>query len=305
MLPTVSIIIVVHNGEKTIKKAIDSVLQQTYPNKELLIIDGLSTDNTINIIKSHNHPALKFISEKDTGIYDAMNKGLKLASGEWVYFLGADDYLYNAKVLDKIFNDNNTSEYDYVYGNVVNNKFGRKYDGLFDEKKILKKNISHQAIFYKKTIHQITGCYNTNFRLFADWDFNIKCFYQHEIKKKYFPEIIAYFSREGESTKTPDIHFLRSILFPYNLKILNKEGARQLCNIKTYDEWWRLIRSLRIRSDEISIKTYISDAFLPAAIARIYLRQKGVDQAFLSNGLISKILMFLSYCVSRLKGEFK
>src|SRR2546426_834552 len=101
--PLLSIVIVVYNAGSTLKHAIESVLNQTYKNIELIIIDGGSNDNTLQIINNYSSQIGYFISEKDNGIYDAMNKGILAAKGDWILFLGADDILYRPDIITDIF----------------------------------------------------------------------------------------------------------------------------------------------------------------------------------------------------------
>ena len=116
--PLVSIITVVYNGEKHIEQTINSVLNQTYSNIEYIIIDGDSTDNTLNIIKKYEDKIAHFISEKDSGIYNAMNKGLALTKGEIISILNADDY-YFENTLQQVVDIFSTSQSDIVYGNMA------------------------------------------------------------------------------------------------------------------------------------------------------------------------------------------
>ena len=101
--PLVSIVTVVFNGEKYLEQTIQSVINQTYDNVEYIIIDGGSTDGTVDIIKNYEDRIDYWISEKDKGIYDAMNKGINLASGEWINFMNAGDIFYDEKVLNTIY----------------------------------------------------------------------------------------------------------------------------------------------------------------------------------------------------------
>ena len=117
-LPKISIIIVVHNAAKTLKFAINSIFEQSYKNVEVVVIDGGSTDGTLEILKNNKAENLIWISEPDKGIYDAMNKGIRICSGEWLYFLGADDQLYDKNVLANIFQNSNVSGVEFLYGNV-------------------------------------------------------------------------------------------------------------------------------------------------------------------------------------------
>ena len=98
--PLISIITAVLNGDKTLERTIQSVIDQDYKNIEYIIIDGGSTDGTLDIIKKYDHAIDYWMSEPDEGIYDAFNKGIQISSGEWIYFLGADDYFVDQNVLN-------------------------------------------------------------------------------------------------------------------------------------------------------------------------------------------------------------
>jgi glycosyltransferase involved in cell wall biosynthesis len=99
--PLITIIIAVYNGAKTLQQCIDSVAQQTYPNKELIIIDGGSKDGTVDLLKTNHGKIGYWVSEPDYGIYHAWNKGLAQANGDWICFLGADDYFWDTQVLER------------------------------------------------------------------------------------------------------------------------------------------------------------------------------------------------------------
>lgn len=116
--PKISVITVVYNGEALIEKTIDSVINQSYNNIEYLIIDGQSKDKTVEIIKQYQSKISHWISEPDKGLYDAMNKGLDLATGDFVLFMNAGDYFYNEKVLENAFAKYD-SETDVLYGEVM------------------------------------------------------------------------------------------------------------------------------------------------------------------------------------------
>ena len=103
--PLFTIIIAVFNGAKTLQQCIDSVAQQSYPNKQLIIIDGGSTDGTVELLQANDQSISYWVSEPDAGIYNAWNKGLKQANGEWICFLGADDYFYQVSLGKRLNND--------------------------------------------------------------------------------------------------------------------------------------------------------------------------------------------------------
>ena len=293
--PKISIIIVVFNGAKTIGRTIESVLGQTYKNLELLIIDGGSTDGTIEILENSKSDKLFFTSEPDKGIYDAMNKGIEKASGEWIFFLGDDDHFFNDNVLQSIFSNPGTENVDFVYGNVKSEYYKKLYDGKFDYEKLLQKNISHQAIFYRKNIFSKIGLYNLNYKTHADWDFNLRCFENEEIKIKFENSTVAEFGKGGVSSNY-DVPFLRESLLPRKLEFLksNKEGLQ---SIQSYDEWWRFLRNSGIRSShDFQQSGYHSS--VPDKILSMVKWQNKLPVNLLRNGLFSKIVMFANYIVN-------
>ena len=127
-LPKISIITPTYNSEKSIESCILSVANQTYKNIEHLIIDGQSSDNTLGIVKNYaeRFSHLRVISERDNGIYDAMNKGIDLAQGEWIYFLGSDDIFYDEHVLEDLFSKEDLGNCDLFMG-ILNSRFPEKY----------------------------------------------------------------------------------------------------------------------------------------------------------------------------------
>jgi glycosyltransferase involved in cell wall biosynthesis len=205
-MPKVSIIIPSFNSEKVLAAAIESVLNQSFSDFELLIIDGLSTDNTLNIAKSYVDSRIIIISEKDKGIYDAMNKGAELASGLWLYFLGSDDILLDNNVLQRVFEDNKiiTENSDFLYANIILGDTDEIYGGYRDIFILYKYNISHQAIFVKKNILVNKGYFALKYKILADYYFNMLCFTDDNIKKLYLNIIIARFALNGASGTTKD-----------------------------------------------------------------------------------------------------
>lgn len=292
----VSIIIVVYNGAATLSNAIDSVLEQTYQNFELLVVDGGSTDGTIAILKKHSHPNFYWKSEPDKGIYDAMNKGIQQANGEWVYFLGCDDSFYDNTILENIFRKELFSGKDFIYGNVWKN--GTQYDGEFDRNKIIDKNICHQGIFYRRSLHDQIGSYNLNYKLFADWDFNLRCFFNNAIRIQYVDIIIANFAEGGVSRGKDDFSFFRNSLFPFSLLHLKEIRVKSLWNIARYDRWWRLIRSMKLIEPNDQLTQYISKENLPSVIQKMYSFQKNIPYSWIQKGIISKSAMFINFCIT-------
>jgi glycosyltransferase involved in cell wall biosynthesis len=294
MQQKISIIIVVYNGAATISHAIDSVMAQTYKELELIVVDGGSTDGTIEILQNYSHSNLFWKSEPDKGVYDAMNKGIQKASSEWIYFLGCDDSFYNKDVLENIFEERKYENADFIYGNVW--KSGSKYDGEFDKKKIVEINICHQGIFYRNSIHERIGGYNLNYKIFADWDFNLRCFFNDSVRIQYVDIIISNFAEGGISAGKDDYAFFRNSLFSYSLLQLKQTGLSSLWNIARYDRWWRLIRSMKLTDAKDDIRQYTSKNNLPSVIQKMYSFQKRIPYPLIKKGVISKTAMLLSYC---------
>jgi glycosyltransferase involved in cell wall biosynthesis len=201
--PLVSIITVVYNGEKHIEQTINSVLNQTYSNIEYIIVDGDSKDNTLNIIKKYEDKIAHFISEKDSGIYNAMNKGLALAKGEIIGILNADDY-YFENTLQQVVDIFSISQSDIVYGNMVKLRTIQNKDYL----KEVAPNISlmertmpifHPATFVKKSVYEKIGNFNEKYKLSADYDFIYRA-YKNNIKFEYIPQPLTIFRVDGISS---------------------------------------------------------------------------------------------------------
>ena len=211
--PLISIIIPTYNSENTLQSCLESITKQSFISWEVILVDGQSDDNTLNIIRelANKFSSITYISEKDEGIYDAMNKGIQLAKGEWMYFLGSDDTLYNDRVLSEINENIIKTSAKAVYGNVImrgSNKWvqdGYVHAGEFDLQKLLYQNICHQAIFYHKSLFSTIGIYNLKYPVFADYDFNLRSFAKYQFN--YIDVAIANFNVGGHSTQINDPEF--------------------------------------------------------------------------------------------------
>lgn len=205
--PLISIITAVYNGNQTIEETINSVINQNYPNTEYIIIDGGSIDGTIETIKKYDKLIDYWVSEPDRGIYDALNKGIDLARGEWLYFIGADDRLINADVLTHFFSSPSTSR--MLYGNVIWGNTGKLYDGKFSKIKLFYKNICHQAIFYHKDLFRRLGKFELKYPFLADWVFNMRAFAAKDVKPAFINEVVAVYSADGMSIRNIDHVFVK------------------------------------------------------------------------------------------------
>ena len=205
----ISIITASFNNASTLPQTIDSVHSQTYNNIEYLIIDGNSTDGSLEIIKSFASGISKFISEKDTGIYDALNKGIGMASGDIIGFLHADDTYASNDILSKVAEAFEKSPDIWaVYGDLVfvsqsdPDKIIRSWKSRPFQKSLLSKGWmpAHPTLFLRKSVYDKFGGFNTNYRIAADYDFILRIFSQPGFSSTYIPEIFIRMRMGGAST---------------------------------------------------------------------------------------------------------
>ena len=217
----ISIITVVKNAENTIEKCIKSILNQNYKNVQYIIIDGNSTDNTKKIIEKYRNKVSLIISEDDNGMWDAMNKGIKLAEGEILGFINADDFYYenSLKIVNKYFSEENI---DFLFGTVKKYKLMHGYNPS-----IIKWSFgfytSHSVGFFIKTQkHKEVGFYNTKY-LSADLDFFYKMIVNFKLKGKSTKkeEILGEFGKGGFSSKINYIQHLKDL---NQIRIDNKQN---------------------------------------------------------------------------------
>jgi hypothetical protein len=236
----ISIITVTKNSEKYLEKNILSVHKQKYKNYEHIIIDGKSTDKTIDIINKHKRKIKYFISEKDSGLYDAMNKGIKKSTGDIIGILNSDDIYYNKtlSIVNKYFNK--YQKLDFLFGSVYKHKL---LHGYFPKK--IKWTFGFYSthsigFFIKKKAHKKVGSYNTKYKYSADYDL----FYRLIVKKKMNGmatkkgEIFGKFRRGGVSSKIRYIDFLKECT---QIRLDNKQNFFIVYSIF----FVRLLRNLR------------------------------------------------------------
>ncbi len=202
--PKITVVTVCMNAADTIEQTILSVINQTYDNIEYIVIDGASTDGTTGIIKQYEQKICQWISEPDKGIYDAMNKGLMLANGDYLIFLGADDVFYNKDVIHNVASHIDSENIVY-YGNVQFKNTETIHWGKFNKLKWASSNICHQAIFYPKKVYK-RFYYDTSYSVYADYIYNLNLL-QQTIKFQFVNEIITLFNTTGYSSYSFDKKF--------------------------------------------------------------------------------------------------
>ncbi len=200
--PLVSIITVCYHAEELISETLNSAVQQTYDNIELVIVDGASKDKTVEVAKRFQTHIGTLISEPDKGIYDAMNKGIKASKGEWVYFLNAGDSFFDEHVLEDIFTKNDLTKYDLVYAKVQTKNEPSGIDYVTGEKIIFQDFFSrypicHQATFTRKTAFDKIGLYDIQYRLAADTEWFARFFKLFSDKALFIERVVAFYDIQG------------------------------------------------------------------------------------------------------------
>ncbi|MCF0074501.1 glycosyltransferase [Dyadobacter sp. CY261] len=211
--PKISIITVVRNGEQHIEHTIKSIVNQSYQNIEYLIIDGNSTDRTIEIIKKYQDQISFWVSEPDSGIYDAMNKGVRASSGDWLLFIHSDDYLLSPTVIEEAVPYLRNSTHQIAYGQVgfiypdqSEKTYGAEWGSLKKRFREVAMCIPHQATFHSRKLF-VNGCFDKNFRIAGDYDFLLRHLKDHEAT--FFPVMIAKMRADGISFTASKIDLLR------------------------------------------------------------------------------------------------
>ena len=205
----VSIITATFNSASTIADTLESVRIQTYPTIEHIIVDGLSTDNTLTIVNNAQRIE-QVVSEKDNGIYDAMNKGIALTNGEIIGILNSDDFYAHEKVIEEVVALFEETDCDAVYGNLIfvhpdnPKKVLRKWiAGGYDLNLFLKGWMPpHPTFFVKKSIYDQLGNFNIALRSSADYELLLRFLYVNKIKVEYLHDVLVHMRSGGQSTKS-------------------------------------------------------------------------------------------------------
>ncbi|MDA9040161.1 glycosyltransferase [Gammaproteobacteria bacterium] len=204
----ISIITVTYNSEKTIRTTLDSVAKQTWHDIEHIVIDGKSSDRTLEIVKEFPHIS-KVISEEDAGIYDAMNKGIKESSGDVLGFLNSDDWYYTNSIVEGICNGFGSKSIDAVYGDLVfvKNEIDTKPLRIWVSKPYKDKDFlsgwvpPHPTFYAKKSIYERYGLFNSDLMFAADFDIMCRFIEKERIETNYLPGYMVNMRLGGATTK--------------------------------------------------------------------------------------------------------
>jgi glycosyltransferase involved in cell wall biosynthesis len=207
----ISIVTINLNNLTGLKKTVQSVLLQNYSRIEYLIIDGGSTDGSVEFIESNENNLSYWCSEKDEGIYDAMNKGIICAKGDYVLFLNSGDYFYDSKSLSYLVNNSNNE--GIIYGKMgmyVNESLQSKaYPCKLSLAYFRYDTIPHQSAIIKRELFDKFGYYKTHFTIVSDWAFFVDCIIKGKVKYKYIDQVISIFDLNGVSSQPSSNQIIR------------------------------------------------------------------------------------------------
>lgn len=269
-----SIITINYNNAEGLKKTMGTVLGQTYKDYEYIVIDGGSTDESVEVIKHFGNKGYQWVSEPDKGIYNAMNKGIKKSTGEYLLFLNSGDYFYDENVVGKVCPLLHNG--DIIYGNVVfkeseEKTWIKKYDTLITFNFFLSDNLPHQGSFIRRSLFESIGLYDETIYVCADWKFILDSIFKADASLKYIDMIISYYDFTGISS----IEENRKKVFMEQRRLLERDYARL---IKDYDEFNEIklrhtVMEKQYDSIKLKYKKLVDQKFVKA-----YLKLKHIFQ---------------------------
>lgn len=244
----VSVITACYNAEATLEDTLRSVAKQTYPDIEYIIADGASTDKTLEIIEKYRNNISVLITEPDKGVYNAMNEGIKAATGDLIIFLNADDIFINELVIERFANFAKERKEGLILGDIV---FLDKYTGkvyhekqpLIDGIQLLKSTVFHPATFFRREVFEKYGLYNEENKIASDYEWYVNYFVKNSGNYAYLDKPVTVFSMGGLSSneKYNEIHktereTIQKKYFTNNqiktFEILNNFFSRKINKIK-------------------------------------------------------------------------
>ena len=243
--PLVSVVVPTMNSAAVLADALRSLASQTFRDFEVILSDGASTDETLAIAERHvaSLPALRIDSRRDTGVYDAMNRGVLLAHGEWFFVLGSDDCLSSPDTLATVaVHLRAEASATMVYGdvrmmavNLCGVAPGERYAGPMSMKRLFSTNICQQSIFYRRDLFDTLGGFDVRYRLYADWDFNLRAAFMAPMR--WIDVVVADYSATGTSATATDARFYEDLPGFIRTQLLLHAERRDL-----WPAQWRVVR---------------------------------------------------------------
>lgn len=220
----ITVITVVYNGEKYIEESILSVVNQTYENVEYIIVDGGSTDSTLDILKRYEDKIDYWVSEKDNGIYEAMNKAISIARGDYFLFLGADDSVYERETIKNIFAGKFLDgDEDLIFGNIIFTT-GIEFNSSISAKTLFVNTLHHQSCFYSRKLFS-NFRFDASLKICSDYELNLIS-YLNGYKKVFIPVYVSTVFPEGISRVSDNL--IKSL---YELHLIRKKHLGAISNI--------------------------------------------------------------------------
>lgn len=241
--PQITIITINYNDKDGLEKTIESVIRQTYKEFEYIVIDGGSTDGSEELLKKHNDSIDFWSSEKDLGIYNAMNKGIKKANGKYLLFLNSGDELYHTEVLKNNISNIHSKDLIYFNINVVGDKetFIKEYPQELTFSYLYQDTIPHPATFIKKELFTNVGLYDESLKIVSDWKFFILALTKHNATYKYINSVFSTFYLDGVSSNKENLEMLLS----ERASVIKNEFFILKNDIENYLNYNRTIKELK------------------------------------------------------------
>lgn len=234
----ISLVTVCFNSMETIGQALQSVASQTWPYVEHIVVDGASTDQTMAVVRRYESKLAHVVSERDRGVYDAMNKGIALATGDAIAFLNADDYYAHNQVLERVATVMTDENLDVLYGDVEYFNPGKSSTVVrrYNSSKFQPARIgwgwmpAHPALFVRRKLFERYGVFDPDYRIAGDFEFIARIFQDHDLRHRYLPETLVRMQTGGISTSG-----LRSTM------LLNREMMRACRANAIQTNWFKIL----------------------------------------------------------------
>ena len=257
-MPKISIVTVNLNNLIGLQKTVKSILSQTFKEFEFIIVDGNSKDGSEEYVSEIGNHLTSWVSEPDTGIYNAMNKGIKMAKGDYICFLNSGDIFFDTETLKNVENKIN-GDIGIYYGNVVWDWIKRKQLITYPKKLtypfLTVNSLSHQTCFIKRTLFDDIFYYNESFKIISDWEFIIYAICKKEVSSKHLDMVVSIYDTSGISTNVKNIAVLNEEketvfkqhfpLFHFDrdgVEVLNLKRGKQFLYIKKYKLAYRMLK---------------------------------------------------------------
>lgn len=213
MTPLLSIIIPTYNSASTLRACLDSIAQQTLQaGIEVLVQDGNSTDSTREIAQSYENLPLKFQQLADRGVYDAMNLAVARSTGRWLYFLGSDDVLHDQAVLAELLPRLEETPADLLHGKAWFKNARVMHGGPTSLEALLNSgNLCHQGVCYRRELFERLGGYELRYPIWADWEFNIRCFRWPGLRAEFWPRPLSIYNDQAGLSRNEDPEFRKEL----------------------------------------------------------------------------------------------